>query len=126
MRFNRTRGALMGHDTDASPILLHDVYRNHCGGRRVKMTRPATGALCRPPRGNKTRSGAISKRQRTGSRPPAGSYLEPARPETAGGALRNAASRTGATKPGRKSWDFNESEQDFGEKRNPPKPHASP
>jgi hypothetical protein len=24
------------------------------------------------------------------------------------------------------SWDFDESEQDFGEKRNPPKPHAGP
>jgi hypothetical protein len=24
-----------------------------------------------------------------------------------------------------KSWDFDESEQDFGEKKNPPKPHAS-
>jgi hypothetical protein len=62
MRFNHTRGALMGRVTDASPVLSHDVYQNHCGGRRVKMTRPATGALCRPPRGNKTRSGAISKK----------------------------------------------------------------
>jgi hypothetical protein len=32
----------------------------------------------------------------------------------------------GATKPDQKSWDFDESEQDFGEKRNPPKPHAGP
>jgi hypothetical protein len=27
---------------------------------------------------------------------------------------------------GPESWDFDESEQDFGEKKNPPKPHASP
>jgi hypothetical protein len=33
---------------------------------------------------------------------------------------------TRAIKPDQKSWDFDESEQDFGEKRNPPKPHASP
>jgi hypothetical protein len=31
-----------------------------------------------------------------------------------------------ATKPDQKSRDFDEDEQDFGEKRNPPKPHASP
>jgi hypothetical protein len=126
MRFNHTRGASMGRVTDASPVLSHDVCRNHCDGRRVKMTRLATDTLRRPPRGNKTRSGAISKRQRTGSRPPAGSYLEPARAEMAGGALRDATSRTGATEPDQKSWDFDEDRQDFGEKRNPPKPHASP
>jgi hypothetical protein len=33
---------------------------------------------------------------------------------------------TRATKLDQKSWDFDEDEQDFGEKRNPPKPHASP
>jgi hypothetical protein len=32
----------------------------------------------------------------------------------------------GSTKPDQKSRDFNEDEQDLGEKRNPPKPHASP
>jgi hypothetical protein len=31
-----------------------------------------------------------------------------------------------ATEPDQKSWDFNKDEQDFDEKRNPPKPHASP
>jgi hypothetical protein len=40
--------------------------------------------------------------------------------------VRNATSRTRATKPDQKSWDFDESEQDFSEKRNPPKPHAGP
>jgi hypothetical protein len=40
--------------------------------------------------------------------------------------LRDVTSRIRAAKPDRKSWDFEESEQDFGEKRNPSKPHASP
>jgi hypothetical protein len=31
-----------------------------------------------------------------------------------------------AIKPGQRSWDFDESEQDFGEKRNLLKPHDSP
>jgi hypothetical protein len=31
-----------------------------------------------------------------------------------------------ATEPDQKSWDFDEDEQDFDEKRNPLKPHASP
>jgi hypothetical protein len=39
MRLNHTRGASMGRVADASPVSLHDVYRNHCGGRRVKVTR---------------------------------------------------------------------------------------
>jgi hypothetical protein len=31
-----------------------------------------------------------------------------------------------SSRAGPESWDFDEDEQDFGEKRNPPKPHASP
>jgi hypothetical protein len=31
-----------------------------------------------------------------------------------------------ASKPGGESWDFDKDEQDFGEKKNPPKPHANP
>jgi hypothetical protein len=58
--------------------------------------------------------------------PPAGSHLEPARPETVRRTLRNVTSRTRATEPGQKSWDFDESKQDFGKERNPPKPHDSP
>jgi hypothetical protein len=61
MRFNHTHGVSMGRDADASPASIRDVCRNHCSGRRVKMTRLATGALRRPPRGNKTRSGASSQ-----------------------------------------------------------------
>jgi hypothetical protein len=55
-----------------------------------------------------------------------GRPLEPACPEMAGGTVRNPASTTRTTKPDRKPWDFDESGRDFGEKRNPPKPHASP
>jgi hypothetical protein len=33
---------------------------------------------------------------------------------------------TRSIEPGKRSWDFDEDEQDFGEKKNPPKPHASP
>jgi hypothetical protein len=31
-----------------------------------------------------------------------------------------------ASKPDEESWDFDGSEQDFGEEKNPPKPHANP
>jgi hypothetical protein len=55
-----------------------------------------------------------------------GRILELARLKMAGGASQDPASTTRATKPDQKSWDFDEDEQDFGEKRNPPKPHASP
>jgi hypothetical protein len=55
-----------------------------------------------------------------------GRALEPVCLETAGKTSQDPASTTRATKPDQKSWDFDESEQDFGEKRNPPKPHASP
>jgi hypothetical protein len=54
MQFNHTRGVSMGRIADASPASLRDVYRNHCGGQRVKVTKLATGTLRRPPRGNKT------------------------------------------------------------------------
>jgi hypothetical protein len=30
------------------------------------------------------------------------------------------------TKPDQESWDFDEDEKDFGKRKNPPKPHASP
>jgi hypothetical protein len=31
-----------------------------------------------------------------------------------------------ASGPEQESWDFDEDEQDFGEKKNPPKPHTNP
>jgi hypothetical protein len=51
----------MGHVVDASLILSRDVLWNHYGGRRVKMTRQDAGALRRPQRGIKTRSGTSSE-----------------------------------------------------------------
>jgi hypothetical protein len=53
----------MGHVADACQPTSHDDSGSYDGGdSEVKMTRPATGALRRPPRGNKTRSGTISKK----------------------------------------------------------------
>jgi hypothetical protein len=55
-----------------------------------------------------------------------GCVLEPARPETAWRTPQGLASTTRSTKSNRRTWDFDEDEQDFGEKKNPLKPHASP
>jgi hypothetical protein len=52
----------MGHVADVRRPTSHDDLGSYDGGdSEVKMTRPATGALRRPPRGNKTRSGASSQ-----------------------------------------------------------------
>jgi hypothetical protein len=59
-------------------------------------------------------------------RSPVRSVSEPARPETAGNAPQDLTSRPMASGPEQESWDFDEDEQDFGEKKNPPKSHASP
>jgi hypothetical protein len=94
------------------------------GNSEVKVTRLVTGTLSRPLRGNKIRSGASSQEasRRLGVRrfrgPQPGhhqSRFVPRRPEE----LRE-------TRLSRRSWDFDKDEQDFGEKKNPPKPHASP
>jgi hypothetical protein len=61
MQLNHTRGASMGCITDASLIPSHDIYKNHYGGRRVKVTRLATGALHWPQRGSEARSGTNSE-----------------------------------------------------------------
>jgi hypothetical protein len=94
------------------------------------MTRLATGALRWLQRGIKTRSGTSSKRAAyrltTARRPPAGLDLEPARLETAGGVPRDLASKPATSRPDKESWDFDGNEQDFGEEKNPPKPHANP
>jgi hypothetical protein len=44
----------------------------------------------------------------------------------AGKTPQGPASTTRATKKDRRSWNFDKDEQDFGEKKNPPKPHVSP
>jgi hypothetical protein len=52
----------MGHDADACQPTSHDDLRRYGGGdSKVKMTRLATGAQRRPPRGNKTRGGTSSQ-----------------------------------------------------------------
>jgi hypothetical protein len=130
MRINHTCGVSMGHFADASLISSHDVLWNHHGGRIVKMTRQDAGALRRPQRGTRTRSGTSSKgathRLETAGQPPAGLDLEPARLETAGGVPRNLTSKPATSRPDKESWDFDGNKQDFGEEKNPPKPHANP
>jgi hypothetical protein len=59
-------------------------------------------------------------------RSPAGSVSEPAHPETAGNTPQDLTSRPITSESNKESRDFDEDEQDFGEKRNPPKPHDSP
>jgi hypothetical protein len=52
--------------------------------------------------------------------------LEPVRLEKAGGIPRDLTSKPEISRPDGKSWDFDENEQDFGEQKNTPKPHANP
>jgi hypothetical protein len=53
---------LLGHVADTCQITSHDDSGSYDGGdSEVKMTRLAADALRRPPRGNKTRSGASSQ-----------------------------------------------------------------
>jgi hypothetical protein len=44
----------------------------------------------------------------------------------AGNTSRDLSSRPTTPRPDEESWDFDENEQDFGEEKNPPKPHANP
>jgi hypothetical protein len=53
---------LMGHVADVRQPTSHDDSGSYDGGDfEVRMTRLAAGTLRRPPRGNKTRSGASSQ-----------------------------------------------------------------
>jgi hypothetical protein len=53
----------MGHDADVCQPTSRDELGSYGGDdSKVKMTRLATGALRRPLRGSKTRSGAISEK----------------------------------------------------------------
>jgi hypothetical protein len=61
MRLNHMRGTSMQCVADASLVPSCDVYRNHYSGQRVKVTRLATGALCRPQHGSKARSSTSSE-----------------------------------------------------------------
>jgi hypothetical protein len=52
----------MGRVADVCQPTPHDDSRSYGRGvSEVKVTRRVTGALCWPPRGNKTRSGASSQ-----------------------------------------------------------------
>jgi hypothetical protein len=121
----------MGCVADVCQSAPHDDPGNYDGGdSEVKMIRLATGTLRRPQHGIKTRSGTSSKgvahRLATAEQPPAGLDLEPARLETAGGVPRGLTSRPVTSGPDKESCDFDGNKQDFGEERNPPKPHANP
>jgi hypothetical protein len=115
----------MGRVTDVCRPTPHDDSRSYGeGDSKVKVTRLVTGTLCRPLRGNKIQRGASSQeasrrlvvRRFRGPQPGHHqSRFIPRRPEE----LRE-------TRLSRRSWDSDKDEQDFGEKRNPPKPHASP
>jgi hypothetical protein len=77
----------MGHVADVCQSTSHDDSGSYDGGdSKVKMTRSAIGALRRPPRGNKTRSGTSSK--------------EAARRLAA---ASRVASRTGSSRDGRRN-----------------------
>jgi hypothetical protein len=42
------------------------------------------------------------------------------------GVPHDLASKSATSRPDGESWDFDEDAQDFGEEKNPPKPHANP
>jgi hypothetical protein len=52
--------------------------------------------------------------------------LEPARLEMVGGVPHDLASKPATSRPDKESWDSDGNKQDFGEEKNPPKPHANP
>jgi hypothetical protein len=83
----------------------------HCAGRSV---------------GPEPEAAQVSRdRLATARQPSAGSDPEPARLETTEGVPRDLASKPATSRPDEESWDFDGSEQDFGEEKNPPKSHAN-
>jgi hypothetical protein len=90
------------------------------------MMRPATGTLRRPLRGSKTRGGTIS--QEAARRLAIASRITTGAGSSRDGQRNSARPSLGnqSDQVKSQSWDFDEDEQDFGEKKNPPKPHASP
>jgi hypothetical protein len=121
----------MGRVANMCQSAPHDDSGSYDGGdSEVKMIRLATGALRRPRRGIKTRSGMSPKgavyRLTTTKQAPAGLDLGPAHLETVGGVPRDLALKPATSRPDKESWDFNGNEQDFGEEKNPLKPYANP
>jgi hypothetical protein len=76
------------------------------------------------PRGSKSQG--TGPRRAAAWQSPVGSVSEPVRPETAGNTPQDLTSRPIASESNKEPRDFDENEQDFVKKRNPPKPHASP
>jgi hypothetical protein len=68
MRINHTHGISMGHIIDASFISSCDIFWNHYGDRRVKVTRQDAAALRWLRRRGGTRSGTSSKGPHLGLR----------------------------------------------------------
>jgi hypothetical protein len=117
----------MGHVADVRQPTSHDDSVSYDGVDSEVKGQDWPLARCAGHRvGARPEAAQVPRRRHAGPRPPAGPPPEPVRPETAGETPQGPASTTRATKPDQKSWNFNESEQDFGEKKNPPKPHASP
>jgi hypothetical protein len=111
----------MGYVADVCQSTPHDDSGSYDGGdSEVKMTRLATGTLRQPQCGSKTRSGTSSKE--AAHRLAAASWVTPG----AGAVPCDLASKPATSKPDQESWDFDENEQDFGEEKNLPKPHANP
>jgi hypothetical protein len=75
------------------------------------------------PRGSKSQ-GAGHRRAAT-RQLPAGPVLESVRPEMVDDTPRDLTSRAATSRSDEESWDFDGIEQDFGEEKNPPKPHAT-
>jgi hypothetical protein len=121
----------MGRVADMCQSTPHDDSGSYDGGdSEVKMIRLATSALRRPRREIKTRSGTSSKgaayRLATARQPAAGLNPESAHLETTGGLLRDLSSKPATSRPDKESRDLDGNKQDFGEEKNPPKPHANP
>jgi hypothetical protein len=132
MRVNPTRVILMGCATNVCQTAPHDDSGSYDDGTdpKVQATRPVPVALHWPRRGIRARSSTSSQgaayRLAAAWQPPAGSNLESARLEMARGVPRDLASKPATSRPDEESWDFDGSEQDFNEEKNPPKPHAYP
>jgi hypothetical protein len=121
----------MGRAADVCQIAPRDNSGSNDGGDpEVQVTRQVAVALHWPQRGIRAQSGTSSEgaacRLTAAWRSPIGSDLEPARLETAGGVPRDLASKPTTSRSDKESWDFDGNEQDFGEEKNPPKPHANP
>jgi hypothetical protein len=110
MRINHAHGVSMGHITNASHISSRDILWNHYGDQRVKVTRQDAAALRWLWRRDETQSSTSSKgaayRLTTARQPLAGSGLESACLEMAGGVPHDLASKPATSRLDDGSWDF--------------------